>query len=342
MFKEKVNISNMLTYQDNFIKNKHVESICLKKGAVINPDISLVIPTFKRTDLLKSAIDSILNQKESKLKYEIIIVDNNPSRDCNTEKLINQKYSKHNNLSYYKNIKNIGVFGNWNRCYELASSDWVSMLHDDDELKTNYLTSIESLLHKNIVLIGNCPDVVYKIKRSESRSYLKFRDAIFFMIKSIGRCLRGKFVKLSIKDFIVRVPICPVGFVLKKNALFKVGGFGLNHPAEDYACFAKIISKYPKGVCVLDESLALYNVAVNETLNIEKSVLYEFNFRLRKILIDQSKLNYVTKKLFYSVILSIYRCEKSSFKILNIYGKVFFESFIYLFTSYSLRKNRFY
>ena len=146
---------------------------------------------------------------------------------------------------------------------------------------------------------------MYKIKKSQSRSYLKFRDAIFVIIKSIRRYLRGKFFKLSIKDSIVRVPICTVGFLLEKNAIFKVGRFRLNHPAEDYPCFAKIISKSPKGVCVLDEFLASYNVAVNEILNIDKSLLYKFNFGLRKILIDESELNYVTKKLFYSTILSI-------------------------------------
>lgn len=76
-----------------------------------------MIPTYKRMSLLDKAIHSVTNQMTN-YNYEIVVVDNNPDTPiCEIEMLL-RKYS--NNLSYYKNEENIGMFGNWNRCVLLA------------------------------------------------------------------------------------------------------------------------------------------------------------------------------------------------------------------------------
>jgi glucosyl-dolichyl phosphate glucuronosyltransferase len=46
-----------------------------------SPDISIIIPTFNRQDLLGSAIRSVLDQNAGSITFELIVVDNNSSDD---------------------------------------------------------------------------------------------------------------------------------------------------------------------------------------------------------------------------------------------------------------------
>ena len=52
-------------------------------------------------------------------------------------------------LLRYKNEKNLGIYGNWNRCLQLARGKWYTMLHDDDLLSNNFLKEMMGVLNKN-------------------------------------------------------------------------------------------------------------------------------------------------------------------------------------------------
>ncbi|MFY7965921.1 MAG: glycosyltransferase family 2 protein, partial [Chitinophagaceae bacterium] len=41
-------------------------------------------------------------------------------------------FSEHLDLKYFRNTKPLGMAGNWNKCIENASYDWIKMMHDDD------------------------------------------------------------------------------------------------------------------------------------------------------------------------------------------------------------------
>ena len=66
---------------DVFYRN--VNSRCLKAskntGEVF---LSIVIPTYKRAEFLKEAIDSALNQKDVSINYEVIVVNNDLDLVC--------------------------------------------------------------------------------------------------------------------------------------------------------------------------------------------------------------------------------------------------------------------
>ena len=110
-----------------------IPSILIKEGeAPEGAKYTIAIPTYKRANLLKEAIESCLIQKTT-TPFAIIVVDNNPERECETEQLL-REYNPIPNLSYYKNTENVGMTGNWNKLFELAQTDFVVMLHDDDLL----------------------------------------------------------------------------------------------------------------------------------------------------------------------------------------------------------------
>lgn len=42
-------------------------------------------------------------------------------------------------ISFHQNDRNLGIAGNWNRCLDLATTDYVTLLHADDELEPDYV-----------------------------------------------------------------------------------------------------------------------------------------------------------------------------------------------------------
>ena len=79
--------TDLFEYVDNFAKTAHITSIPIFEAQLdYTPEITIAIPTYKRTELLKEAIDSAINQTDY-ANYDILVVDNNPERGCETENL---------------------------------------------------------------------------------------------------------------------------------------------------------------------------------------------------------------------------------------------------------------
>ncbi len=115
------------------------------------PEISICIPTYNRAKYLREAVQSVLDQDFS--DFELVVVD-----DCssdNTADVIGHFADPR--LRYISNDTNLGMVGNWNRCLELALSDVVWILHDDDRMAPGALSHVASV-HRayNIgLLFGN-------------------------------------------------------------------------------------------------------------------------------------------------------------------------------------------
>jgi glycosyltransferase involved in cell wall biosynthesis len=133
---------------DNFVKYTNVESRLLfgNPNCSLNEEISICIPAYKRASLLKEAIESALGQNTI-INYKVIVVDDDCSIGVTETSNIIADFSDRK-LVYYKNTKNIGLFGNMNRCFELAKTKYVALLHDDDLLKNNYIETISKYLHR--------------------------------------------------------------------------------------------------------------------------------------------------------------------------------------------------
>ena len=94
--------------------------------------VSSIIPTYKRTDTLKRAIDSVLNQTYSNI--EIIVVDDNVNFPEVRKKVVEiiESYNK-NNISLVKNIRNLGGGLSRNEGIKIAKGEYIGFLDDDDE-----------------------------------------------------------------------------------------------------------------------------------------------------------------------------------------------------------------
>lgn len=238
---------------DSFAKTANIPSIPVFESKLdFIPTVTIAIPTYKRTKLLKEALDSAINQVDY-FDYDIIVVDNNPERGCETEKLMLSYNNRR--LSYYKNTENLQLVGNWNRLYTLAKGEYVVMLHDDDLLYPDFLSVMFSVINKH----SDKYDAFYPPTPLE----------IFDMRKANELSERTQPTTLYLQnlkpiDFLWRNAVgTPVGLCFKKDSVIKLGGFKPEFPyAPDYEFYVRHV--YHLTACkVHGYPLCVYRIAEN-------------------------------------------------------------------------------
>ena len=102
--------------------------------------LTICIPVYERIDYFESAIESALNQT---VKCDILVSDNASSHTKFRD------FCELNNIPYFRNENNLGVFGNWNKCIELAKTPFALILSDDDVLKQTYVEDFLNTLREH-------------------------------------------------------------------------------------------------------------------------------------------------------------------------------------------------
>lgn len=102
---------------------------------------SVCIPVFNMARTLAATLKSALAQTHA--DYEILLVDNGSTDG--TWEIANAV--KHPRLRVVQNERNLGAYGNHNRCLELAQGEWLKFLHGDDELLPDCLLQLDRALH---------------------------------------------------------------------------------------------------------------------------------------------------------------------------------------------------
>lgn len=95
--------------------------------------VSVCIPTYNNEEYIGRTIESILKQTHQ--KWELIIVD-----DCSKDRTVEiiEQYED-SRIHLFRNEKNLGMAGNWNRCVELASGEYIKFICADDILMAECL-----------------------------------------------------------------------------------------------------------------------------------------------------------------------------------------------------------
>lgn len=299
---------NISKHKNCFEQFEDIESV-LVYGDINEemPYISYVIPTFCRPDLLVKTIKSILKQKEV-YSYEIIIVDNSEDFTNNNpnKSAIERIDDKHVRL--YVNEKNLGQAGNWNRGIELARGKYVSLIHDDDLLNSNYSTEIFKCIHnaeKSSSKVG-----IIKVK------FLEFNDENnipVFKSKNRGGIIRHTSIDSMINGFgLTNCPTC--GIILNPEAVIEAGGFNMDYyPSFDYI-LGQQICECGYSTFVTEDVLGLYRIGVNDTLKRENLIGFcEADYLYREYLYSRTKFGSLFGNMFRRV---QYRESKKSLQTL--------------------------
>ena len=95
--------------------------------------ITIAVPFYKGLVYLRSAVESV--RRQTSPAWNLIVCDDGP--EPGARDLI-ESYGDPR-MRYFKNERNLGMAGNWNRCLQIAQTDLVNLLHNDDELLPNYV-----------------------------------------------------------------------------------------------------------------------------------------------------------------------------------------------------------
>ena len=121
-----------------------------------SPKVSVVVPTYNYARFLDEAIPSVLNQTFT--DFELIIVDN-----CSTDNTdaVVKKYLSDSRVSFYKNETNLGLVGNWNKCLEYATGEYIKFLCADDKFHPQILERFVRIMeqHPTIAIVTNYSDI---------------------------------------------------------------------------------------------------------------------------------------------------------------------------------------
>lgn len=187
--------------------------------------VSVIMPTFKRSEKLENAISSIKMQTYKNI--EIIIVDDNDpatSYRRETEKFM-ERYQDDKQIRYLKMVKNGGGAAARNFGIENAKGEYIAFLDDDDEyLPEKIETQLKFMLDNNLdacfmneVVLDEFGKLRYK------KDYKKFQ--------------KDKILEYHLTEMIVG----PQTFMYKKKVLDEIKGFDIVPAGQEYILMYKTI-----------------------------------------------------------------------------------------------------
>ncbi len=174
------------------------------------PLVSVCIPAYNNEDYIVETIECILNQSYKNI--ELIVVDDN-SKD-NTYQVVENVNDKR--IKLYKNERNLGMAGNWNRCLELCSGKYIKLICADDLIH-------KRLIEKEVLIMEKYPNV--NLVQSDTQFVdLNGKAAGYYRRYYRSGVVEGK--KASRFSAFTRDYLgAPLANMIRKSAYDKLGGF---------------------------------------------------------------------------------------------------------------------
>ncbi len=191
----------------------------------MDPQISVIIPTFNRRDRLAKALASVLAQED--VCFEVIVVDDGSTDG--TREMIQKDFPS---VSYLWQ-ENQGPSAARNRGIERAQGEWIAFLDSDDEWTPDKLKTQLYYFEKH---------PAYSICQTEE---IWIRDGVrvnpMNKHKKYGGWIFDKCLPLCM--------VSPSAVMIHKSLFDEVGLFDESLPAcEDYDLWLRISCKFPIGL----------------------------------------------------------------------------------------------
>lgn len=206
------------------------------------PEISVIIPVFNRPELLRRALQSLLNQTSQ--NFEVVICDHGSTESVD---LVVDEFRHLLNLTFIKAAQQGGVGFPRNRAIESASSDWVAFLDSDDWWTPKKIEAALPLLNNEVDFIYHQLEIIRDFGGNEKKSFK-------------GRSLQFDFLTELVA---VSNPIPNSSVVVRKSCLDAVGGFDENRfIIEDFDLWVRLAQNRLR-TQFIDEVLGYYWVSNN-------------------------------------------------------------------------------
>lgn len=162
--------------------------------------ITFAIPYYRNPDLLARAIDSVCQQDRP--DWRLLVADDSGG-DPSIRELVESRRDPR--MSYVRNETRLGMVGNWNRCLDLAQTEFITLLHADDELLPNYASHVlrglqahptAVLCFCNARIIDESGQSVFSFPDWFKRwlTPVRYKDTVYHGESALIALLRGNFI----------------------------------------------------------------------------------------------------------------------------------------------------
>ncbi|MFC5465585.1 glycosyltransferase family 2 protein [Lederbergia graminis] len=192
--------------------------------------VSIIVPTYKRSDFLIRAIDSLLNQNYNNI--EIVVVDDNGNNSryrYETEQKM-EKFKNNRSVIFIKNKRNMGGALARNEGISRASGDYITFLDDDDIYLPEKVSLQLEFMIKNDLDLSFTNVSIYNI----NNKLIDFREHPY--VKDFSK------QELLIKHLMHH--LTPTGtYMFKKEAINKIGRFDDVQVGQEFMLMLKAIEQ---------------------------------------------------------------------------------------------------
>jgi glycosyltransferase involved in cell wall biosynthesis len=223
--------------------------------------VSICVPTFNGSRYLRLAIESA--RAQTFRDFELLIVDDDSTDD--TVAIAEEAARVDSRVRVYRNPRRLGLAGNWNRCLELASGEWIKFLFQDDSLQPACVERLFKLGTDSGATLVACrrkfefdSSVGEEFKRSflvhaaENDLNRRFPD-------HAGTITAGEFAAYAAKYPALNCIGEPTATMFRRSAVAEFGNFNADlMQAIDWEYWLRIA--VTRGLSYLDESLATFRL----------------------------------------------------------------------------------
>ena len=253
------------------------------------PRLTVGIPTFNRAAWLGEAIESVLAQTFT--DFRLIVSDN--ASDDDTPEVVRSFADER--IEYVRSEHNVGSIGNCNRLVDLAETEFLVLLPDDDLLYPGHLQAAVEVLDRfeHVGLAHSAFDVIDMQSRVVERvDLLGSRSPV--TIERDGRALE----RLMVAEW----PMCFSSIVYRTEVLRAAGGFrAQEEPFCDFELWMRIAAEWDfaylgqqlAGFRVHDGSVTTKVIAEHDATRHEREVTLThaaMRFQRRTSFLEQAAL----------------------------------------------------
>ena len=237
--------------------------------------VSVCIPTYKGARYLGEAIASVLSQTLTDL--ELIVVDD--CSDDDAEAIV--KSFRDERITFFQNPVRLGLVGNWNKCVELSSGQFVCVFHQDDVMLAQNLAEKVKILeeHPRVGLVHSNVSQIGPEGEHISEWWYSKPDP-----RHDGVHVGPEYFKLLFSG--LNIVCCP-SVVVRRECFEELGGFDSRLPfTADWEMWMRIALSYD--IAYLVETLVKYRRhAGMETANFLGVEELEHSYRAKLLILEK-------------------------------------------------------
>jgi len=248
----------------------------------MNPNVSVVIPTYNRAEKVRKCVESVLAQSFTDL--EIIVVDDGSSDK--TEQTLQHAFG--DRIRYYFQ-PNQGVSVARNKGIEEARGEWIAFLDSDDLWEHGKLEAQLKALQQFGPECGACYTDVRFFNHLETRTMFQLAEDNYRHENAMG--VNREVLRLLVRPGGAGMVVCLSSLLASREAIITMGGFDPSLLYSEDSEFMFRLAMHT-GFCYVNSPLVLFDrspveerhVGVSSAWNQVEFFLHDSQLRLEGLL----------------------------------------------------------